>query len=93
MDAGYLGLAVQMFFLGLVLELLHYLQTIKKGLYTSFYAIGLASTIVWVETGPMDLAVWIYYLLGVIVIVTAAISIRAILPEREESKEIKEELI
>ena len=93
LDAGYLGLAVQMFFLGLVLELLHYLQTVKKGLYTSFYAIGLASTIVWVETGPMDLAVWIYYLLGVIVIVTAAISIRAILPEREESKEIKEELI
>jgi hypothetical protein len=53
----------------------------------------LASTIVWVETGPMDLAVWIYYLLGVIVIITALMSIKTILPGREESKEIKEELI
>lgn len=70
LDAGYLGLTVQMFFFGLMLELLHYLQKIKKGLYTSFYAIGLASTIVWVETSPMDLAVWIYYLIGIIIILT-----------------------
>ena len=41
----------------------------------------------------MDLAVWIYYLLGVIVIVTAIISIKTVLPERDGSKEIKEELI
>jgi oligosaccharide repeat unit polymerase len=93
LDVGYLGLAVQMFFLGLVLELLHYLQTIKKGLYSSFYAIGLASTIVWVETGPMDLAVWIYYLLGVILIITAAISIKDIHTEKEKIKEIKKESI
>jgi oligosaccharide repeat unit polymerase len=91
LDAGYLGLAVQMFFLGLVLELLHYLQTVKKGLYTSFYAIGLASTIIWVETGPMDLSVWVYYLIGVIVIVSAFISLKSILPDREGIKELKEE--
>jgi uncharacterized membrane protein len=65
-----------MFFLGLVLELLHYLQKIKKGLYTTLYAIGLASTIIWVETSPMDLAVWIYYLAGVIVIISVAYSLK-----------------
>jgi oligosaccharide repeat unit polymerase len=93
LDAGYLGLAVQMFFLGLVLELLHYLQTVKKGLYTSFYAIGLASTIIWVETGPMDLSVWVYYLIGVIVIVSAFISLKSILPDREGIKEFKRRII
>ena len=76
LDWGYLGLTVQMFFLGLVLELLHYLQKIKKGLYTTLYAIGLASTIIWVETSPMDLAVWIYYLSGVIVIISVAYSLK-----------------
>ncbi len=76
LEWGYLALGVQMFFLGLTLELLHYLQKIKKGLYTSFYAIGLASTIVWVETSPMDLAGWIYYLIAVIVIISVIIQFK-----------------
>jgi len=68
LDFGYVGLAVQMFFLGLVLKLLHLVQKMKKSVYSAFYAIGLAHTMIWVETGPTDLTVWIYYLIAVIML-------------------------
>jgi oligosaccharide repeat unit polymerase len=74
LDFGYIGLTIQMFFLGVMLELLHYLQQIKKGTYTAFYAMGLAHTIIWVETSPTDLAVWIYFLIAVVLVLTATIS-------------------
>jgi oligosaccharide repeat unit polymerase len=74
LDFGYIGLTIQMFFLGMMLELLHYLQQIKKGTYTAFYAMGLAHTMIWVETGPTDLAVWIYFLIAVVLVLTATTS-------------------
>lgn len=72
-EFGYIGLGLQMFFLGVVLELVHYLQKIKKGLYSVLYALGLAHVVIWVETSPMDLAVWIYFLAALIVVITALI--------------------
>ncbi|HEX7468146.1 MAG TPA: oligosaccharide repeat unit polymerase family protein [Methanobacterium sp.] len=75
LEFGYVGLTVQMFFIGVILELLHHLQKIKKGLYTAFYAIGLAHTIIWVETSPTDLAVWIYYLIAVILLIYAGLTL------------------
>jgi oligosaccharide repeat unit polymerase len=74
LEFGYIGLTIQMFFLGMVLELLHYLQKIRKGTYTAFYAMGLAHTIIWVETSPTDLAVWIYFLIAVVLVINATIS-------------------
>jgi oligosaccharide repeat unit polymerase len=74
LDFGLLGLTIQMVFLGLMLELLHYLQKIKKGMYTAFYSMGLAHTIIWVETSPTDLAVWIYFLIAVVLVLNATIS-------------------
>jgi len=74
LDFGYIGLTIQMFFLGMMLELLHYLQKIKKGTYTAFYSMGLAHTIIWVETSPTDLTVWIYFLIAVVLVLNASIS-------------------
>ena len=74
LEFGYIGLTIQMFFLGMILELLHYLQKIKRGTYTAFYAMGLAHTIIWVETSPTDLAVWIYFLIAVFLVINATIS-------------------
>jgi hypothetical protein len=41
----------------------------------------------------MDLSVWVYYLIGVIVIVSAFISLKSILPDREGIKEFKRRII
>jgi oligosaccharide repeat unit polymerase len=68
LDFGTWALAVQMFVIGLVLKLMHLIQNAKKGIFTAFYAIILAQTLVWIETGPTDLVVWIFYLISIILI-------------------------
>ncbi|MBZ9570374.1 oligosaccharide repeat unit polymerase family protein [Methanobrevibacter sp. TMH8] len=69
LDFGMIGIAIQMFLIGFILKLLHMIQKHLKGIATAFYGIILAQTIVWIETGPTDLVVWLFYLLGIIVIV------------------------
>ncbi|MCK9152400.1 oligosaccharide repeat unit polymerase family protein [Methanobacterium alcaliphilum] len=76
LELGFIGVGLQMFFLGIVLELLHFIQKIKDGLYTAFYSIGLSYTIVWVETSPADLAVWIYYLLAIVLILNCYLALK-----------------
>jgi len=49
--------------------LLHTLQKMKKGIYTAFYAIILAHSLIWIETGPTDLVVWAFFVIGLLLIV------------------------
>jgi len=69
LDFGWIGMAVQMFLIGLILKLLHIIQKHVKGIATAIYAIILGQTIIWIETGPTDLVVWLFYLLGIIMII------------------------
>ena len=68
LDFGFWGMCLQMFFLGFVLKLMYLLQRYGKGVLTAFYGIILAQTIIWIETGPTDIVVWIFYLLSIILI-------------------------
>jgi oligosaccharide repeat unit polymerase len=72
LDFGALGLAVQMLLLGLILRLMHSAQKIANGAYTAIYAIILAHTMIWVETGPTDSIVWIFYVIAVIALLIFA---------------------
>lgn len=69
LDFGWVGMVIQMFLIGFILKLLHMIQKHVKGIATAFYGIILGQTIVWIETGPTDLVVWLFYLLGVITII------------------------
>lgn len=69
LDFGLVGMIVQMFFIGFILKTLHSIQYHKKGIFTAFYGILLAQTIIWIETGPTDIVVWLFYLLGIILII------------------------
>ena len=69
LDFGILGMIVQMLFLGIVLKTLHSLQSHKKSIFTAFYGILLAQTIIWIETGPTDVVVWLFYLIGIFIII------------------------
>lgn len=66
LDFGAWGLAVQMFLLGLVLQFMHSAQKIAGGVFIGLYAIILAHTLIWIETGPTDSMVWFFYSLGII---------------------------
>lgn len=69
LDFGIVGMAAFMFLLGIILKTLHYIQSNKKSIYTAFYGILLAQTIIWIETGPTDIVVWLFYFVGILIII------------------------
>ena len=69
LDFGIVGMLLQMFLLGFFLKTLHGIQNHKKSIFTAFYGILLAQTIIWIETGPTDVVVWLFYLIGIFLII------------------------
>lgn len=84
LDFGKLGLALQMFSLGLILKLMHFLQTYKKGVFTAFYAIIFAQTLIWIETGPTDLVVWIFYIMALALIISTLYQLKKVNPTKND---------
>lgn len=66
LDFGYIGLTIQMLFMGVFLGLLH---KAKKGFGIGIYAFILTHTIIWIETGPTDIMIWFLYLIGIIYLI------------------------
>lgn len=64
LDFGAIGLTIQMFLIGLALRMVYNVQKLKNGAYTALYSIILAHTLIWIETGPTDITVWIFYALA-----------------------------
>ena len=69
LDFGYIGLTIQMLFMGLFLKIIHGFA--KKGIGIGIYSIILTHTLIWIETGPTDIMIWFLYFLGLILIVLA----------------------
>ena len=69
LDFGIVGMLIQMLLLGFILKTLHSIQNYKKEIFTAFYGILLAQTIIWIETGPTDVVVWLFYLIGIFLII------------------------
>lgn len=66
LDFGYVGLVIQMLFMGAFLELIYKL---KKGIGVGIYSIILTHTVIWIETGPTDIMIWFLYLIGLVLII------------------------
>jgi oligosaccharide repeat unit polymerase len=69
LDFGFWAMALQMFILGIALRVVHIVQYKTNGAFTALYAIILAHTMIWVETGPTDFIVWIFYLLAIFAVI------------------------
>ena len=68
LDFGLIGLTIQMAFLGAFLKLINKIAKAEKGIAIGIYSIILVHTLIWIETGPTDIMIWIFFLLGVILI-------------------------
>ncbi len=66
LDFGYIGLTIQMLFMGAFLKIIHSIAKNRVGI--SIYSIILTHTLIWIETGPTDIMIWFLYLLGLILI-------------------------
>lgn len=69
LDFGYIGLTIQMLFMGAFLKIIHSLAS--KGIGIGIYSIILTHTLIWIETGPTDIMIWFMYFLGLILIILA----------------------
>lgn len=75
-DFGPIFLAFVMFVIGIVLKLAYMIQKRVGGFMTAFYAIILAHTLVWIETGYTDIVVWLFYVITIILMVYYMLSNR-----------------
>lgn len=71
LDFGIVGMIIQMFSIGFILKTLHSMQNSKKSIFTAFYGILLSQTIIWIETGPTDVVVWLFYLLAILLMINS----------------------
>lgn len=69
LDFGLPGLIIQMFFLGVFLKIINEIAKLKKGIGIGIYSIIMTHTLIWIETGPTDIMIWIFFLMGVILII------------------------
>lgn len=72
LDFGFYAMAIQMFIIGAVLRIIYATQIKANGAFTALYAIVITSTMIWVETGPTDSVVYLFYLLAIIAVVIYA---------------------
>lgn len=67
-DFGIIGVAIGMFFIGLILGIGYKLLKISKNyFYIGLYALLLTYTILGIETGILDIQVLIYFFIGILV--------------------------
>ena len=71
LDFGVYAMALQMTILGFIMNLIYKVQTNIKNIFIALYAILMAHLIIWIETGPTDLVVVLFYLISIIILIYA----------------------
>ena len=71
LDFGLYAMLVQMTILGFIINLIYKVQTNVKSIFIGLYAILMAHLIIWIETGPTDLVVFLFYLISIILLIYA----------------------
>lgn len=71
LDFGSYAMMLQMAIQGFVINLIYKVQANVKSIFIALYAILMAHLIIWIETGPTDLVVFLFYLISLIIIIYA----------------------
>ncbi|MCI5867598.1 MAG: oligosaccharide repeat unit polymerase family protein [Methanosphaera sp.] len=67
LDFGAYAMIIQMLLLGIILGILyHLMKNTKDNLFVALYAMILAHTLIWIETGPTDLVVLLFFAIAII---------------------------
>lgn len=69
LDFGLIAMLIQMFIIGAILSLLYHVQKTFSGMFIALYAMILAHVIIWIETGPTDLVIFLFFLIAIITII------------------------
>ena len=69
LDFGLYAMLLQMTILGVIINLIYKVQINVKNIFIALYAILMAHLIIWIETGPTDLVVFLFYLISIILLI------------------------
>jgi len=69
LDFGTYAMLLQMIILGFIMNLIYKVQINVKSIFIALYAILMAHLIIWIETGPTDLVVILFYLISIIILI------------------------
>ncbi len=69
LDFGLYAMLLQMTILGFIINLIYKVQINVKSIFIGLYAILLAHLIIWIETGPTDLVVFLFYLISIVLLI------------------------
>ncbi len=67
LDFGLIAMLIQMFVLGFIMSGLYYIQRSIGGIFTALYALLIAHVMIWIETGPTDLVILLFFVIAIIV--------------------------
>ena len=71
LDFGLYAMLLQMIILGFIINMIYKVQISVRNIYIGLYAVLLAHLIIWIETGPTDLVVFLFYLITIIILIYA----------------------
>lgn len=66
LDFGLYVMLLQMFIIGFILDLLYNIQKRVGDIFVALYSILLAHVIIWIETGPTDLVIFLFFIISII---------------------------
>lgn len=69
LDFGLIAMLIQMFALGTFLTILYKIQTEFKDLFIALYAVLMAHVIIWIETGPTDLVILLFFVISIAIMI------------------------
>ncbi len=69
LDFGLYAMIIQMIILGTVMNFVYKVQESVHDIFVALYAILLAHVLIWIETGPTDLVVLLFFLISIIIII------------------------
>ena len=69
LDFGLYAMLLQMIIIGFIMNLIYKVQKNVKNIFIGLYAILMAHLIIWIETGPTDLVVLLFFLISIIILI------------------------
>lgn len=71
LDFGLYAMLLQMLLLGAVMNFIYLIQKSLANIYVALYAMLLAHVVIWIETGPTDLVVLLFFVITILLVIYA----------------------
>ncbi|RAP49195.1 MAG: hypothetical protein BZ136_03615 [Methanosphaera sp. rholeuAM74] len=69
LDFGLWAMLLQMFIIGMLMNIFYLVQKEFHNIYIALYSILMAHVIIWIETGPTDLVIFLFFVISIIILI------------------------